>query len=129
MIHSLIFSLGLKVMFIENFNKPWLCGYYEPSSKIVSVNLASYCDKDETVYEEVGHAAFLHDDEVKEMISHYQDCNYYPPEDYPTADDRLNERVADYFIMYVKYSDFPDKFPEIKKMFDRKVDEIIKRSN
>ena len=127
MIHALIVALGIKVIFIEAFLSP-TCGSYYDNTKIITLNLQPYCDPNEKLYHEMGHAAFLHDQEVRSFIKKYPAPKYYYTAQYPTADSRLDEKVADYFVMYVKYPDFGVKFPEIKRLFDKKVHNIIQQS-
>lgn len=124
-IHLIILYLGLRVILIEN-NDYYACGSYYKDIKQVEINMKSNCDINETLYHEVGHALFLNDKEVKDLISKYPPPKYYREENYPTKDDRLNERVADYWAMFVKYPDFPKKFPEINRMFNSKINKLTK---
>lgn len=123
-IYTIIITLGLQVIFAEKMPSDYICGYYQSNTKEVVLNLASWCNQNETLYHELGHALFLNDKEVKDFISKYPAPKFYYSTDYPTANSKLNEKVADYFAMYMKYPDFGKKFPEVKELFDRKVKDL-----
>jgi len=127
LIFKLITTLGIVVLFSEN---PALdCGtkYADActnENKIVLI-LNGKGDMNENLYHEMGHNMFHYDQYVKAFIAPYPAPRYYFPEIYDTPEKQLNEKVADYFAMSRKYSDFPDKFPEINALFDKKIDMIL----
>lgn len=117
-ISTIILTLGLQVIFTDT-PKLGICGTY--SKKVITLTLSDWCDPNETLYHELGHALFLKDKEVISVISKYPAPKFYYSNDYPTDKLKLDERVADYFAMYLKYPDFPDKFPKLKELFDSKL--------
>lgn len=131
MIHSLIFALGLQVIFSDNplmscGNARFSACYIDPLKRIVLI-MDGKGDINESMYHETFHNPYFQDDkEIREMIAKYPAPRYYPSEVYDTADKQLGEKIADFGAMYLKYPDFPDKFPEVKELFDRKVKSIIK---
>jgi hypothetical protein len=127
---SIIITLALRVVFSEN---PMVeCGTKYPvggcayGNYIVIGYGSNGWDSNDILYHEVGHVLFLYDDEVKELISKYPAPRKYPDYSYPTDDRKLNEKVADYFLMYQKYPDFGKKFPEVKELFDLKISQLNK---
>ena len=125
LIHSIIFALGLQIMFADSMTMGYMCGtdyYYQ---KVIVLNLDSFCDPNKVLYHEIGHQLFLQDQEVKDFLKPYPAPRYYYHTSYPTEDMRLNEKVADYFEMYISYSDFPDKFPLVNKLFNERTDYIL----
>ena len=80
-------------------------------------------DSDKILYHELGHRLFTfnEDTEVLDLISKYPAPRVYSDISYPTAELKLNEKVADYFQMKMSYSDFPKKFPEINKLFNERL--------
>lgn len=127
-IHLLIAALGLNIQFTDVSPRgEFVCGttYYDENRIVLTMN--SYCNTDESLYHEIGHMLFLHDEEVVNLISKYPPPRPYPSKYYPTDKQKLNERVADYFLMYIKYPDFATKFPEIKKMFDKKTNDYLEK--
>jgi hypothetical protein len=120
LIQSIIFTLGLKVIFTDTPNLG-VCGFYSSDYKTISLTLSDWCDSNETLYHELGHALFLGDKEVYDLISKYPAPKFYYSTYYPTDKLKLDERVADYFTMYLKYPDFPKKFPEINKLFNERM--------
>ena len=124
-ISTIILTLGLHVIFTDT-PKLGICGTYYDSDKIIVLTLSDWCDPNETLYHETGHALFLNDKEVKDLISKYPAPRFYYSTDYATDEKKLNEKVADYFAMYMKYPDFPDKFPKIKELFDLRLSKLNK---
>jgi hypothetical protein len=122
LINSIIFALGLQIIFSENpmatCNIPFVIGGCQRGNDIV---IGYEYNPDEVMYHEIGHKLFLYDDDVKNLLANYPNPRYYPDYAYPTEDFKLNERVADYFEMYMRYSDFPDKFPEVNELFNSKL--------
>lgn len=122
MISQIILTLGLVITFSE---KPYVdCNMMVGTTacimgKHIVLGYNSQ-DIDFSLYHEIGHALFLRDDEVRNEVSKYPAPKQYLRTFYKTDDSVLNERVADYFGMYMKYPDFGTKFPELKKMFDDK---------
>ena len=130
MLLNIIATLGLLIIWSEN---PKIeCNldfevtgcYYQTEKQIV----IGYENSEQVLYHELGHALFLNDEEVKEVINKYPAPRYYPDYAYPTYNDKLNERVADYFEMYMRYSDFADKFPEVNELFNNKLYDKFKSS-
>ena len=126
-IQSLILSLGLTVIFSEDpkieCRRDFQVGGCLYQNTIVLGY--SFSDVDFALYHEIGHKMFLRDQEVKDLISKYPAPRVYTDKAYPTDNNKLNEKVADYFGMYIKYTDFPEKFPDIKAMFDSKIDKEL----
>lgn len=128
LIHLLILALGLNIQFTDISPRgEAICGTDYYSQKTIVLSMQPFCNSNENLYHEVGHQLFLHDQEVKNIISHYQPPRFYYSTEYPTDEGKLNERVADYFAMYIKYPDFPEKFPELKELFDRKTRLILNK--
>jgi hypothetical protein len=120
---NIITMLGLTIIWSENpmveCNMDFFVwGCARPSQNQIIVG---YAEPDKVIYHELGHMLFSQDNEVKELISKYPSPRYYPSYAYPTEWHQINERTADYFEMYMRYSDFPDKFPEVNEMFDEKM--------
>ena len=94
-------------------------GCYKEQTKEIIIN---YKTPDETLYHELGHALFLNDKEIKEIIDKYPQPRFYDHEIYETDEKILNEKVADYFVMY-KYETNALKtfYPEIHNIFDNKL--------
>jgi hypothetical protein len=121
MLHILLSAFALTILWSETpsieCNRDFeVWGCLKPNQIVVGYN-----DPDHTIYHELGHALFLRDEEVKEVINKYPPPRYYPDHAYPTAELKLDERVADYFVMYSRYPDFPDKFPEVNELFNNKL--------
>jgi hypothetical protein len=132
-ISSIIITLGLQIILSE---QPAIdCGYIDTPVYHYKIDgcqngnkiILAYSAKDinETMYHEIGHRLFLYDSEVKEMISKYPSPKKYNRLLYKTDNDITNEKVADYFLMYMKYPDFGKKFPEVKELFDKKINAIM----
>ena len=121
LLHIILLTLGIQVIFSENpqieCNTEYkVMGCYKGSEIVIG-----YKNPNQVLYHELGHALFLKDQEVKDVISKYPAPRYYPDYAYPTANQKLDEKVADYFEMYMRYSDFPDKFPEVNELFNNKL--------
>lgn len=90
-------------------------GCYRSADKVI---VLGYQNPDEVLWHEIGHALFLNDKEVKKEISKLPNIKSYSPIIYPTADDVLNEKVADYLVSY-RYDKFVDY--KAKKLFNNKL--------
>lgn len=122
-ISALILTLGLKVIFTDT-PKLGVCGTYYSSQKVISLTLSDWCDPNISLYHETGHALLMKDKEVKELIAKYPAPKFYYSTDYPTDELKLQESVADYFVLYVTDKKFGKKFPKIKELFDLKISQL-----
>jgi len=120
--YNFILTAGITVIFSQTPNID--CGYkqtkingcYIENKKIIVIN---YKSPDDTLYHELGHAKFLHNEEIKAIIKRYPQLRTYDKEIYNTKEKLLNEQVADYFV---EYHYFPESlkinYPEIYKAFE-----------
>lgn len=119
--YNLILTLGLTVIFSETPNID--CGYIQKSiggcyRETIKEIIIGYKNPDEVLYHELGHAKFLHNNEVKRIINKYPATRFYDREIYNTEDKLIDEKVADYFVEY-RYNPNGLKvnYPEIFKTF------------
>lgn len=119
-IYSLIISLGLQVIFSET---PAIdCGYpntivegcYKSREKVIVI---SYKDPNKNLYHELGHALFLNNQEVKDLVKTMPSFKKYPKEIYNTEEAVVNEKVADYFVMFITEKNFFWLYPELNELF------------
>jgi len=120
--YNFILITGLTVIFSETPNLD--CGYsqktvggcYREKQKEIIIN---YQNPNETLYHELGHAKFLHNEEINAIIKKYPQPNSYDRKIYDTEDKILDEKVADYFVEY-RFNPESLKifYPEIYKSFE-----------
>ena len=144
-ISTIILTLGLKVVFVDianpycgiDTNYPYtIGGCYDSNTKTIFLSLNSTLteenkiskrDINENLFHETGHDPFFSQDkEIRIMISSLPSPRYYPKNIYKTEESVLMEKISDYFAMYMKYPDFPDKFPKIKELFDLRLSKLNK---
>ncbi len=137
-IFNLILVLGLKIIFVDSVNSycnvptDVLVGGCHIENRIYLALNSEERDKyehrdiSEVMYHEVGHDPLIQDNkEVRALISKYPAPRFYSRKSYPSDSQQLNEKIADYFAMKIKYSDFPKKFPEINALFNKITSDII----
>jgi len=123
---NIIAMLWVTIMWSENpmvecNTDFFIWGCASPTEKTITL---SYNEPDRVLYHELGHILFLDDLEVREVVNKYPAPRKYPDYAYPTDLQKLQERIADYFEMYMRYSDFPDKFPEVNDLFNKKMEQF-----
>ena len=125
LIHNLIITLGLTVIFSETpnlsggYEQKTINGCYRDKKKEIVIG---YKNPNETLYHEVGHAKFLHDEEIKAIIKEAPQPNPYDRKIYDSEEKILNEKVADYFVLYIMDpTALRWLYPEIYKAFENKL--------
>ena len=127
MILEIIMTLGISVIFTEtpavDCGNELSNGCYETGTNTIYLKYEND-NLDRTFYHELGHAIFVEDDYSRTIIKDYPPlvnyCTEKKIENYPsftkygncephydTEENRLNERVANYFVEYI-YN--PNKF-------------------
>jgi hypothetical protein len=124
--YNAILILGLNVIFSEN---PKIdCGYIQEIGGCYKngVIIIGYKNPDETLYHELGHALFFHNNEVKNVIKKYPQPNPYNREIYGTEEEILNENVADYLVLY-RYNpnSLKEFYPEIYNLFENNLKQYV----